>query len=335
MRSLLGATLLNLALLAHAGAGAGDARRYSENHGGHAFLVWNDGKIVAESYAQGGGADKPENIYSITKSLCALSIFCAAGKGWLQLDEPASNTLSEWKGDQARGSITLRELLDQTSGLSPGYDSIYSHQLKNKELAVLRLPALASPGSTFDYGPAHYEALEAIMSRKLGRSTRNWVENQVLSPMGIHLASWRLDPKGHPFFSAGAWLTARELLTAGQIVRQQGRQWLFPILPPAIMRQISQGSDANPMYGLGFWLNQNASRDGAVERDVEQAISAHLSNDDWALSCLSKRAPADLIAMVGSYGQRVYVVPSRSLVVVRLGAGNEFRDPEFLAALFR
>lgn len=54
----------------------------------------------------------------------------------------------------------------------------------------------------------------------------------------------------------------------------------------------------------------------------------------WKNICLSKIAPADLVACIGSYGQRLYVVPSKKLVIVRHGKGGDFKDAPFLKALF-
>jgi hypothetical protein len=59
-----------------------------------------------------------------------------------------------------------------------------------------------------------------------------------------------------------------------------------------------------------------------------------LMSQSWRNICLSKTAPAELVACIGSYGQRLYVVPSKKLVIVRLGKGGQFKDAPFLKALF-
>jgi CubicO group peptidase (beta-lactamase class C family) len=124
------------------------------------------------------------------------------------------------------------------------------------------------------------------------------------------------------------------LLEAGHILRRHGRSGWFSYIPAPLLREATTGTPANRMYGMGFWLNANARRAGATERDVEEALGAGLAAADWARACLSRQAPPDLIAMVGSRGQRVYVVPSRNQVIIRLGRTPGFRDPEFLAALY-
>jgi hypothetical protein len=76
----------------------------------------------------------------------------------------------------------------------------------------------------------------------------------------------------------------------------------------------------------------------AVPVDFDARWAATLgearSPEQWRRACLSALAPADLFAMVGSGGERCYVVPSRKLVVVRFGTGATFSDAEFLRRLF-
>ena len=326
-----------LAILASVGvqafAGTDGAARYSARHGERALLIWQNGRLRLERYSAGSSRDKTENIYSITKSLCALGTFSAIGKNVLELDEPVSLTLTEWRNDPRKSRITVRDLLNQSSGLSPGFEELYAARLRNKERAALRLPVISTPGKAFAYGPSHYEALEVLLARKLDKSPLTWIESAVFSPLGIKPGGWRRDRLGSPYFSAGAQLSARDLLAAAQVVRREGWNRIFFRIPSSLIRTASAGSPANPMYGLGFWLNRYASKEDAVECDVEEAITS--KQHAWTRLCLSRLAPSDLIAMVGSHGQRVYVSPSRNLIIVRLGKGRGFRDPDFLRAFFR
>ena len=330
MRSIL---LLWLALLP-ALAGTDEALRYSDRTGGCALIIWHHGQTRLESYRSGGAPGRKENVYSITKSLAALGAFSAAGQGRLRFDEKAAGSIPAWSADPRKKQITIRELLRQTSGLASGFDALYSPHLRDKKKVISRLPAVTPPGQAFLYGPSHYEALEVLLAQKLGRNPLSLIEKSVLGPIGVRTERWRKDRSGEPYFSAGAHLSARDLLKVGHLIRRQGWHWIFPLIPSGALTQASTGSKANAMYGLGFWLNQNAPLKNAVERDVEEAISQSLSSESWSRSCLSRSAPADLIALVGSRGQRVYISRSQNLVIVRLGRENGFRDPEFLKTYF-
>lgn len=327
LRYLAAGTLLALSVSSRADLPA--AAKYSGKHGETALLVWENGRMRFERQKTSLAT---ANAFSITKSLAALGVLNAVARGILDLDERVSRTIPSWRSDERKSRITVRDLLGQTSGLSPGYETLYSDRVRDKSSAALKLPAVSGPGSTFAYGPSHYEALEALMAKKSPRPSQVWL---ALPHTKVKPDRFRKDALGHPYFSAGAQLSPKQFLELGQIVEHRGRAGLFPVIPPALIGEATTGSEANPMYGLGFWLNSNARKPSAVDRDIEQAIRAGLSKDQWGKSCLSKDAPADLVAMVGSRGQRVYVVPSRNQVIVRLGNASTFRDPEFLRALYQ
>jgi CubicO group peptidase (beta-lactamase class C family) len=309
-------------------ADVADAARYSQRTGEKALLIWKSGRIVFDRNAT---TSADANIFSITKSLAAVGTLQAVSRGALRLDDRVSDTLTAWKKDPRKRLITVRQLLSQTSGLATGFEELYGRGVRDKTAAVLKLPAAANPGETFAYGPSHYEALATLAARKSPPAT-SWLSIPLTS---VHPADLRRDQSGQPYFSAGARLTARQLLALGQFIRRQGWVAIFPVLPSSLIREATVGSNANAMYGFGLWLNKNARRPTAVERDIEEAIGSGLSSSQWASSCLSRSAPTDLLAMVGSRGQRVYIIPSRDEIVVRLGTGAGFRDPEFLSALYR
>lgn len=307
------------------------AAGYSAQRGERALLVWQNGRLILERYSSAEPSNR-EHIFSITKSLCALGAFAAMGRRLSPLDESVSLTVTEWQNHPQKRRITVRDLLNQTSGLSPGYEALYAANVRDKNQRALNLPLTAPPGEKFAYGPSHYEVLEFFLAQKLGESPLAWMERALFGPLGIRPGGWRRDRLGNPYFSAGAQVSARNLLTIGHLVRRKGWHWIFPLVPSSLVRQAYLGSAANPIYGLGFWLNRLATENTAVEIDVEEAISRR---PDWKRACLSRSAPADMIAMVGSRGQRVYVSSSRRLVIVRLGTKAGFRDPDFLRRFFR
>jgi CubicO group peptidase (beta-lactamase class C family) len=71
-----------------------------------------------------------------------------------------------------------------------------------------------------------------------------------------------------------------------------------------------------------------------VEARVEPWIAEAPGAQDWSGACLSRSAPPDLFACIGSFGQRLYVVPSSQLVIVHLGHCPKFLDGPFLNTLF-
>ena len=320
--------ILLLATAIGASAGITDAASYSRRTGESALLVWKNGRIIFERQGE-GPADA--NVFSITKSLAALGTLQAISRGALHLDDRVSDTFTAWQSDPRKKLITVRQLLSQTSGLATGFEELYGRGVRDKTAAVLKLPTVSRPGESFAYGPSHYEALSALAARK-SPPAASWLKIPLTN---VRPADLRRDRLGQPYFSAGARLTPRQLLEMGQFVRQRGRVLIFPIVSSNLMKEATSGTRGNAMYGFGLWLNGNARGTAAIERDVEEAIGAGLSSNQWAASCLSRGAPSDLIAMVGSRGQRVYIVPSRNEIIVRLGNKPGFRDPDFLRAYYK
>ena len=231
----------------------------------------------------------------------------------------------------ARG-ISLGDLMNQTSGLDPMSARFYSEGLEDKARVLGEIkPPRRSRG--FVYGASHWEVLGDEIVLASGTSLESWVMKFVPGAQPEILARWRRDGKGRLFVSTGARMSARELLPAAEeVLAGMGRG--FGRWPSAVRGLLSAGTPQNAMYALGFWLNRNAISRGAREIDVEDSLDPPPKAGFWRDGCLSRSAPPDLLAMIGTGGQRVYVVPSRGLVVIRLANSGGFSDAEFLGRYF-
>lgn len=300
------------------------AALYSRQKGGTVLIISRQGMPSREYFEPGWDIRTPCPVFSITKSLTALACL-------------SLNNLSpekEVKKNRGKGSITLRHLLSQTSGISPGYEKIYKKNIRNVRETAANLPSDYPPGERFVYGPSHYELVGNVLNPgdKSPDHARQTLTS-FLNRLGIHPSQWRTDLHGNIFLSAGIFLSPEDLLKIGHFILDRGRlSGIRPVLPKEKLELAFAGSSANPAYGLGFWLNKAAGN--ATQRDIEEAIQAGLSKTDWSRTSLSNSAPSDLVCMAGSGGQRVYIIPSLRTVIVRLGHPSKFKDPEFLTALF-
>jgi CubicO group peptidase (beta-lactamase class C family) len=295
------------------------AAEYSASRGETSLLVWQNGRTVYERVRQ---PDLPQRIFSITKSLVSIGIFRDAKTGGLSLAQPARH--------RAAQGVALSDLLNQVSGLPAMAREFYSQGLKDKGPLLGRLRVNGN-GGAFVYGPSHWEVLAEEIREQRGPSVDRWVRKFVPGARSEALARWTRDDKGRLFFSTGARMQASDLVPAGREVIEgvQRGKW-----PAEVRTMLSRGTEANRMYALGFWLNRGAAEAGAREIDVEASLGRNRPAEFWRSGCLSRSAPSDLLAMIGTRGQRVYVVPSQNLVVVRQGEGSGFSDAEFLRRLF-
>ena len=313
------------------------AASYSARHAGSSLLVIQNGRVILEDYPNGGSPSAALKIYSGTKSFFCLEALIACQDGFLGLDEPVSLVVSEWRNDPARQKITIRELMNFTSGLDACF-RLHSDQVTDRNAAALRAPLVASRGKAFTYGPSHGQVLCEVLTRKLaerGEIPYSYLQRRILNPLGIGDIEYRKDQKGAPLVASGFRLTARQWARFGVMLLGNGSYQGRRIVTPELLAEAFQGSRANPMFGFGFWTNQAVRKKGAKEVDIEQELATDWNMQDWSLRCISKQAPHDLVAAVGSENQRLYVIPSLDLVVVRQGTGAKFSDADFLRLLLK
>lgn len=326
------ALLVSLAGARSASAGALSDRvleaagEYSANHGGVALLVMQHGRTL---YA-GGATERPHKIFSGTKGFWVLAALAAVEDGILSLDETAASSLMEWAPEPRKSQITVRNLLSMTSGLEPRFE-LHGSDFDNRNRLALNAASVASPGAAFIYGPASLQAFEELFRRKLaarGETPEHYLERKVLRPLGLGAQRYMEDRSGNPLLATGFLLTAEQWGRLGEVVAAHGK----PVVSPRLFDQCCHGTGANVGFGMGFWNNQ-AAAGGGRETDIEDQLERKWWQQDWHGICLCRDAPTDLVAGIGSGYQRLYVVPSKDLVVVRFGNGTRFPDAEFLRLL--
>jgi len=292
------------------------------------MLVMQNGKIVFEHYANGGGAEMRCKIFSGTKSFWGIAALCAVRDGLIKLDDRVADTITEWKSDPRKSQITIRQLLNQTDGIEPA-PHLHSDSIRDRDAMAIQLPLVASPGSAFAYGPSHLQIFNELLRRKLnGRSTISYIDQNVLSPLGLTSLEFKKDGRGNPLPASGFELSAREWARLGELVLGRGNYHGKQIEPANLFGQALAGSSANPSYGLTFWLNRQAPH--AREIDYEKELDLKWQRARWIDICVCKAAPPDMIVALGSNYQRLFIIPSMNAVIVRQGMSGKFSDAYFL-----
>jgi CubicO group peptidase (beta-lactamase class C family) len=303
------------------------AAAYSRAHRGASFLAIQNGRTLLEEYSDAGNAGTARKIYSGTKAFWNLAALAAAQDGLVSLDEPVANTITAWHNDARKSRITIRELLDFSAGLEPAF-FIQNTQAVDRASVALSGSVMAEPGTAFTYGPSNLQVFHEVLKAKLhGETPVRFLERRVLSRLGLRRQRYLPDRRGTPALATGWYLTAREWAKLGQLVLAGGS----PVVSSTLLAQCWRGSSANRAFSLGWWNNRAAP--GGREFDIEQMLDRKWNQQDWSAACICRDAPPDLVACIGSLHQRLYVIPSLQLVVVRHGNGGSFSDGEFLRLL--
>ncbi len=290
------------------------AADYSAKNNGFSLLVMINDKIVYEQYTQGYTPETSYRLASGTKSFWGPLALVAQHEGLLTLDETVSDTITEWKEDPRKSKITVRQLLNFTSGLFPANDVLRGPGAENKFEYALGVPANHEPGTEFKYGAAHLFSFGEFLSRKLEADGQDpdplaYLHAKILDPIGLEVDSWSRDAAGNPQMPFGAFLTARQWAKFGQLILHRGEHNGRQLIPSDTLPQVFEGSKANPRYGLNWWLPGGNKPQGGFNM------------------------PADTVSANGAGNQRLIVIPSLNMVVVRQGETTKFSTVGLLARL--
>ncbi|MDX2273446.1 MAG: serine hydrolase [Cyanobacteriota bacterium] len=292
------------------------AARYSARKGGLSMVVWQGNRILFEQYERGFSADSAHPIYSGTKSFVGVLAIAASMDGLLSFEELVSDTIQEWQADPQRSEVTIRQLLQLISGVDSGelgQPPTYAE--------AIAYPSLAQAGTTFDYGPVPFQVFGELMRRKLlaeGKDLPTYLQQRIFDPLGITWADWEVGEDGYWNVSSGAVMQPQAWGTFGLLLLGQGEWQGETILDAQLLASSWQGTDPNPGYGTTFWLN-----------------APGILPDDQPGNPIGA-GPSDTVMAAGAAGQRLYVIPSQDVVIVRQGLAlrGEFVDADFLRILF-
>ena len=274
---------------------------YSDGLKGASVLVLKDGKVICEAYSGEGAPDHGMEIWSGTKSFIGVMAAAAVQDGLLTLDEKVSDTITEWKDDPARAGITIRQVLTLTAGIPSeiGRPPPYA--------ATVGVELFAPPGERFRYGPAPFQLFGEIMRRKLAAAGQSpdpyaYLKRRILDPIGLKPTQWRRLPNGDALLPQGAVMTAREWIKFGEFIRAGGKVDGKFLVDPTAFGEMFKGTSAHPGYGLTWWLAR-----ASMNPDV---VTASTDIGQPGL-------PADLAMAAGAGNQRLYIIPSMGLTIVR------------------
>jgi len=274
-----------------------------------AVVVARDGRLLAERCAPGLSAATPLNGWSMTKSLFGTLLGTLVGPGTLSLSARA--LLPQWSASgDPRARIALEDLLRMRSGLS--FSEVYSDLGSDVNRMLFVEPDAAAfaasrplahpPGTHWQYASGTANILSLIARRALGDAAyAAWPRRALFDPIGMASAVFEPDSSGTFVASSFLFATARDWARLGLLMAQDGVWGGRRVLPEGWVEFLTTPTPQAPdgRYGALWWLK--------------------LSKELGGLGPAAARVPADAYHALGHEGQCLTVIPSKRLVVVRLG----------------
>ncbi len=294
---------------------------------------------ATDAGSDGGALAGDAGVDGGTKSFTCALYAVGTTKGYWTLETRAADIITEWQTVPRKQDILLKHLLSLSSGLSeaPGYNPLTVRNLDTYSLGINGTTADFAPDQAAIYTPTTFQVMAAMLERKNGGVDPVTVlEENVFSKLGIApdsahdtASKWTRDNKGKPQMAGGASLSAREWARYGLLMANHGVWNGEQVLDAARVDECwSYRPPAFLGYGLTWWLNR--PNEGTYDPGVD-----HLPADGLGDGMqLASNAPADMAIAAGAGKQRLYVIRSLDVIVVRFGRNNTaFSDHQLLGAL--
>ncbi|UCF92494.1 MAG: serine hydrolase [Desulfobacterales bacterium] len=290
-----------------------------------AVVVVYAGKLIAERYAPGVSPTMPLLGWSMSKSVTNALVGVLVRQGKLHISRPAPVPAWQKEGDPRR-TITIDQLLRMSSGLefdetyAPFADAVSMFYASYDFAAYAsQKPLEAKPDTTWHYSSGTANIIARIVRRAAEEEYRSYytfIHRELFDRIGMHSAVFEPDPSGTFVGSSYVFATARDWARFGLLYLQDGVWEGERLLPEGWVTYSTTPTPPAPRgeYGALFWLNAGSASNPANRR--------------WP------SIPRDAYSAEGFQEQRVIIIPSRKLVLVRLGhcaRRDAWDDEKFIA----
>lgn len=266
------------------------------------FIILKDGKIVLEKYFGTFTQDSIHYWASAGKSLTATMIGIAQQKGLLNINDSVSKYLGVgWSSEprQKEKLITIKNLLSMTSGM----DDAAAFPCTNEDFSTACLQYKVDAGTRWAYHTGAYKKLEEVVEAASGVSYNVATNNTIEASTGMS-GTWI--PSG-VYFSKTRDMARFGLLTLNKGIWQSDTV----LRDTTYFRAMTNTSQSfNLSYGYLWWLNGKAS---AMVPGLQIVFPTKLVPN----------APNDMICALGKNDQKIYVIPSTKMVIVRTGESGD------------
>lgn len=284
------------------------------------LVIIKNGTIVYERYARGFDADKPHLSWSVAKSLTSALIGVAVHRGALALTDSICRFVPEAEGTK-HCSITVKDLITFSSGMK--WQEEYENQTyqvssvlsmlfgvghKDQLAHILSHPVSGTPGTTWMYSTGDAQLASLVARRALEvKDGKDAFWTQLFDRIGLSKLVFEEDGKGMPQGGSTIYATPRDFAKFGFLFLNDGcwngerllpEGWVKASITPSDAYVTTLPAEPRPS-GYSWWLNR--------------PLPAQSRPKPWP------DVPEDAYAASGHWGQRIVVVPSEDVVIVRFG----------------
>ncbi len=299
-----------------------------------AYVVLQDGGLVAEWYGAEGAADRPHATMSITKSVVGAVAGVLVDRGLLDVGRPVVDIVGELAGSGYAGA-TVRDILDMRSGVRFREDytdpqsevRLLSDWLGARGLYeyLVGLSAEAPHGQRFLYRSAESDVLGWVCERVSGTPMAELISTLIWQPMGAEFdAEILCDTVGTAIHDGGLCATARDLARFGQllldggVVPDDGEDGVRTVIGPRWLREA--------------WAVDADARSVFIESPNEVSMpGGWYRNQLWFRPGLF----GDVLLCLGIHGQMIHVSRRTRTVCVKFSTWPQAQEPRFMQDTLR
>ena len=299
------------------------ASDYAESHNSNSLVIQHRGTIVFENYWNDTNFDSLFGLHSLTKTMNGILMGHVIADGFIEsVDIPASVLIDEWRGTE-KESITIRDLLNMAGGLKEDYDFSPTSQRIQRimgmdiQSANINISSDNAPGTVFSHVNPNSQMLGIIIERATGRRYSEYFSEKVWQPLGAKDAYFFVDkPGGMVHTDGGMWSTVGDMMRVGEMLMNKGVFKGKEVLPSGWVNQMIEPSNANINYGMQIWMGNKFEARRPYDSRLE--AFANLHSEPYKAN--------DVFFMDGLGKQRIYMIPSQSLVILRTGSQDSEWD---------
>ncbi|HIF20007.1 MAG TPA: class C beta-lactamase-related serine hydrolase [Gammaproteobacteria bacterium] len=293
------------------------AIQFAEKTDSHALLIFHKNELQLEHYFPEYSKESITSTASMHKSVLAILIGIAIEQGYIEsIDQPASDFLSEWSADK-RNQITIRQMLQQSSGIDfPEFSfhplGEWNEMVVGDDVMKITINQLyeKDPDTEFAYNGINPQNLGLILQRATGQRYSNYLSENFWQYLAEKDSYVILDSEENkmPRMFCCLDAIAKDWLRVGILILNKGILDEKRIVSESWIEQMTTPSKLNPNYGFLTWLG--------IEHQEQRIYNTKSTATAFHSEPFIDN---DIIYFDGFGGQRVYIIPSKEIVIVRTG----------------